>query len=49
MQAMSGQSLQSKELAATPRLGSNPIGTSEISDDKGIDIVILAEVKGELR
>ena len=44
MQAMPGQSLQSKELAATPRLGSHPIGTSEIGDDKSIDKVVLAEV-----
>ena len=44
MQAMPGQSLQSKELAATPRIGSNPVGTSEIGDDKSIDIVVLAEV-----
>ena len=44
MQAMPGQSLQGKELAATPRLGSNPVGTSEIGDDKGIDLVVLAEV-----
>ena len=44
MQAMPGQSLQSKELAATPRLGSNPVGTSEIGDDKSIDIVVLVEV-----
>jgi len=33
-----------QELAATSRLGSNPVGTSEIGDGNSVDIVVLANV-----
>ena len=44
MKPVSSEALESQELTAAPGLGSDPVGTSEISNNKCVNRVVFTQV-----
>ena len=44
MKPVSSEALESQELAAAPGLGSDPVGMSEISNNKCVNKVVFTQV-----